>query len=457
LIDLNIDINNKRIGIAYSAGADSTALFFNLLELKKQYTFEIILFHLTHGIRKQSDIEQDYAITVAKEKGLDFYTVKINCLSIHAQSGRSLEMIARDIRYEQMDRFSKIFNIDYIFLAHHRDDQIETFYTRLFKGTGLTGARGIPSRRGIIIRPWLNISKNQILDYLHKNNIRYFEDETNKDVQYERNYLRKIIIPRIGERFPQYADSTGEFIRFVTLAVDQLQKTIPDKMIINSYFRKKDYFSLNELQKKVVLEIQLKKNCRQSNINKRQMTVLQKNLEKADREGAVLLETKDSVVIYSFSTIYFFNRTEYVNLQREKLPEKIEIRVGKNHFFYYIIISDFITDFGAHFKESVQECFVIDKDKINGTLYADFWKEGDFIEYDQGKSRKLKKYLVEWRIPWFARQWVPVLKIDNTIIGFFWNNKYFLSKLYYTDNKTKKRITIKITERKCLYGRFESE
>ena len=166
LNNLNIDIKGKNIGIALSGGADSTALFFCLLKLKKEIEFNLSVFHLNHLIREESFEEEQFIIRLLNNENVNYLILRENCKKLKEKTNKSLEMVAREVRYRGIEEFIKIFNIDYFFTAHHLDDQCETFILRLVKGVGLSGATGIKKLRGKIVRPFYNVEKSIIYNFL---------------------------------------------------------------------------------------------------------------------------------------------------------------------------------------------------------------------------------------------------------------------------------------------------
>jgi len=171
--------------LAFSAGVDSSALFFLLLE--KQIKFDIAL--INYGLREQSKQEEAYALALAKEYNLKAYTTQ----SPHFNN--NFEKNARDFRYRFFDEIIKKEKYTNLITAHQLNDQMEWLLMRLTKGAGvveLLGLESITIRDNYkLIRPILHHSKNELLEYLNEHNYKYFIDSSNSDIKYERNYFRK--------------------------------------------------------------------------------------------------------------------------------------------------------------------------------------------------------------------------------------------------------------------------
>ena len=179
------NIKNKKNLLAFSAGVDSSALFFILIENNIKFDIAIV----DYGVRAQSKEEVLHAKELAKK-------YKLICHTIQAPNfKKNFEKQARDFRYEFFDSLVSIEGYDNILTAHQLNDQLEWFLMRLSKGAGvseLIGLEAITQREGYtLVRPLLEYSKDELLDYLKENNHPYFIDESNSDEKYERNKFRQ--------------------------------------------------------------------------------------------------------------------------------------------------------------------------------------------------------------------------------------------------------------------------
>jgi tRNA(Ile)-lysidine synthase len=185
---LSLDVSHlqeKKNLLAFSAGVDSSALFFLLLE--HNITFDIAL--VNYGTRDDSDTEESHAKALAKQYNLTCHTIKAPSFTAH------FEQNARDFRYDFFETLIKEQQYDTLLTAHQLNDQLEWLLMRLTKGAGvseLIGLEDISQREHyILVRPLLEYSKNELLAYLEENDHPYFVDESNSDVKYERNLFRK--------------------------------------------------------------------------------------------------------------------------------------------------------------------------------------------------------------------------------------------------------------------------
>ena len=171
--------------LAFSAGVDSTALFFMLLEKNTPFDIAIVNYHK----RKQSNEEVEYAKTLAKK-----YNKKIYIKDCYLDDS-NFEAKARECRYKFFEELAKKYGYTNLYLAHQLNDRLEWLLMQFSKGAGLKELISMPKieKKEIftIHRPLIEYSKEEILEYLHKNNIKYFVDKSNFDTKYKRNYFRK--------------------------------------------------------------------------------------------------------------------------------------------------------------------------------------------------------------------------------------------------------------------------
>ena len=184
----------KQIAVAISGGCDSVALTFALNDFCKENKIKIYALTIDHGVRKNSKIE-------AKKVGelLKKFNISHKILSIPKKEipQKNIEANLREIRYKMLSDFCKENQIEFLFVGHHLGDIAENFLIRLFRGSGLDGLspmQEISEINGVkIIRPFLEISKDELKNYLIEKNISWFEDETNDDEKFLRNKIRKFL------------------------------------------------------------------------------------------------------------------------------------------------------------------------------------------------------------------------------------------------------------------------
>ena len=192
LASFNLD-TTQRWAVAVSGGADSLCLTLLLHQFCQKNKIELFAITVDHNIRSESAQEAETVHNFLKKQNIQ-HTILKNTTPI---GNTCIEEDARNIRYNLLTSFCKENNIPYLFIAHQLEDQIETFLSRLARGSGINGLGAIKkiSQRDdiVIIRPFLNTPKNEIKKYLSKNNIEWVEDPMNQDPNYERVKWRNFL------------------------------------------------------------------------------------------------------------------------------------------------------------------------------------------------------------------------------------------------------------------------
>ncbi|MCK4441103.1 MAG: tRNA lysidine(34) synthetase TilS [Sulfurovaceae bacterium] len=206
-LDYKNSLNSGKNLLAFSGGVDSSALFFLLLE--NGIKFDIAL--VNYSIREQSKQEENYALALAKEYNLKAYITK------SPKFNNNFEKNARDFRYNFFDEIIQKGNYTNLITAHQLNDQMEWLLMRLTKGAGvveLLGLEGITKRDNYtLIRPILQHSKNELLEYLRINNYKYFIDSSNSDIKYERNYFRKEFSDKLISEYRDGISRSFEYLK----------------------------------------------------------------------------------------------------------------------------------------------------------------------------------------------------------------------------------------------------
>ena len=193
--------------VAYSGGADSTALLHMLCQYAKETGAPVFAAHLNHGIRGEEALrDEELCRQVTEQYGVPLFVRRENIPALAKETGNSIETAARDARYRFFEECMKENGIPLLCTAHHADDNLETIIFHLARGSGLSGLCGIPSRRelscGTLIRPLLKLSRHTLQEYCRAYEISYATDSTNVNTAYTRNRIRAEVIPVLKELCP---------------------------------------------------------------------------------------------------------------------------------------------------------------------------------------------------------------------------------------------------------------
>ncbi|MDE7373455.1 MAG: tRNA lysidine(34) synthetase TilS, partial [Clostridia bacterium] len=216
-----------KIGVAISGGRDSVALLHCLKALESESVsrnpkLKIVAVNIEHGIRGEESISDSAFVKELCEKwNVPLVEHSVNAVRFANDNGYTLEQAARILRYEIFDKLIAEGQCDLIALAHHLDDQVETVFMRILRGTGIRGLVGMKKVSGRYIRPLLGYYRESIDEYIKDNGLSYVEDGTNSDTAYTRNYLRQELA-ELKKRFPQM----GEAVARLTASADEVNEFI---------------------------------------------------------------------------------------------------------------------------------------------------------------------------------------------------------------------------------------
>ena len=187
-------IENKKLILALSGGIDSMVLADLMLKAKADFVVAHCNFHLRG---EESDGDEQFVREYAEHNGLTIYVKQFDTTGYAKEHGLSIEMAARELRYAWFEELRQQLGYDYIAVAHHADDQLETFFINLLRGAGIRGLKGMQPVNGNLIRPLLDVSREEIHQYALEKGIQWREDHTNAETQFLRNKIRHELLPVI--------------------------------------------------------------------------------------------------------------------------------------------------------------------------------------------------------------------------------------------------------------------
>ncbi len=222
-----LNTSNRRITLALSGGLDSVVLFDLLLKLRVALNFSLSAVHVNHQISPHAADWANFCGALCAQNSVPLQIKKVQ---IARRSNLGLEASARAARYQA---FAEL-DTDFLLLAHHLDDQVETLLQNLLRGTGLSGASGMPEKRHhaalnnaqhiTLLRPLIETPRCILSAYAQKHCLHWMEDESNTDISFARNYLRHEILPAIENRFPAYRETLTRAARHFAAANEVLSE-----------------------------------------------------------------------------------------------------------------------------------------------------------------------------------------------------------------------------------------
>lgn len=367
--------------------------------LINNYKDKIIVAHINHNVRKQSNTEELFLSNYCKDNNITF-----ECMKITEYKENNFENEARKKRYKFYKEILTKYNSSYLFLAHHADDLMETIIMKIIRGSNINGYAGIKKisykDNYYIVRPFLDYTKQDILEYIKKYNITYYDDYTNNDITYTRNRIRHNIIPllkkediNIHKKFIKYSNTLNEYNDYINYEIDNIIKDIYinntlylDKFNIMHPFIKKNilYHILNNIynnKDNIVKDIHIKNILNLINNPKPNITINMPNNIYVTKEYNILI----------------FNNKYNIENYNIKFDKKVSI----NNF-----IIEQIEDTQLNGNDICR----LNSNEIRLPLYIRNKKDGDYIELlGLNKKKKIKEIFIECKIPIRQRNNYPVL------------------------------------------------
>ncbi len=415
------NLENKTILLGLSGGVDSAVLLHILSKIKN---IKVVAIHLNHNWRgADSKKDEELARKIAKDKNIEFYSETL------PKNAKKTETIARELRYKFFEDCAKKFKADAVFLAHNKNDNIETLIYRLIKGTGPSGLNSIPKKRDLFLRPLIEVERKEIEKYANENGLIFAVDKSNFDTKYKRNLIREKILPLMKEINPETINSISNLINLNIMnqkIVDDVILKIQKQIIKNEKINREKF--LNQT-KEIQYEI----------INRYLKGILKtrdfKTIDKLVKFIQNNPQNKISIGKNLFLKIYN-NEIYILNSKKEITENEIKLK-EKNKFLNYEISL-----------EEVQTPDIFEENKFIKLFEKENFvirtrKEGDvFTPFGSKTPQKLKTYFIKKKIPSELRNKIPLIAANNEI---FYIAGVSMSEKLRVDKNDKKcyKITIK--------------
>ena len=201
--------------MAVSGGPDSIVL----LDALHREGFSVVVAHCNFHLRGEaSDADAAFVRSLADKYQVPYCQADFDTIAIAEERKISIEMAARDLRYEWFEQMADEHDCALIAVAHNADDVVETFFLNLTRGSGLQGLSGMVELRGRVVRPLLRVSRKQIMEYIAEYQLQYRIDATNQETIYTRNKIRHNVIPQFEEINPSFLNTMANNMHFIASA-----------------------------------------------------------------------------------------------------------------------------------------------------------------------------------------------------------------------------------------------
>jgi len=404
-----------KILVGVSGGRDSVALLDILIKLGYRCTVAHCNFHLRG---EESDRDEKFVQQLSFNLNIPYYSVDFDTVNYAKQKNISIEMAARELRYSWFTSLAEKINAQAIAIAHHADDNVETLLMHLVRGTGLKGLTGISPKNGLIVRPLLCCTRNEINGYIKNNNLSFIEDSTNQSVDFQRNKIRLQVIPLLEEINPSVkkvlSESIERFSEINTFYENAIEKI------------KKQLLTVDNDQLKINIDLL----CKQASPK----TILFEILHPYGFNESIVQDIEKH--LHDESGKIFYSPTHYLIKDRNYLI--ISNKIKKNETTFFITENDSEISFPIQLsitRKKKEQNFVISKDNriiqidaslIQYPLTLRRWTNGDtFFPFGMNRQKKLSDFFIDQKLnlkqkaeTWLLLSqnqivWVVGLRLDN--------------------------------------------
>ena len=411
-IKLNILFSSKdKLLIAVSGGVDSVVL----CELCKQAEFDFTIAHCNFQLRgAESERDEQFVRNLGKKYDVEVFVKKFDTEKYATENKLSTQEAARNLRYEWfgelMNSQLSIGNVEnpiHLLTAHHADDNAETIAMNFFRGTGLHGLTGIPSKNGYIKRPLLEFSKEELLAFAKEHNLEFVEDSSNQSSKYTRNYFRNEIIPAISKIYPQVKDNLldninrfKEIEKLYQLSVGELKKKICKQKGNETHIPVNKLMSYNN--KALIYEI-----IHPFNFQEKQVEEL---VKLADSDSGKYITSPDNQFRIIKHRLWFIISpvvaTESVNIIIEENDKQILFALGSIN----------IESTSNNKPSTSNDIATLNAKEIKFPLLLRKWKTGDYF-YPLGmkKKKKVSRFLIDSKLSKTEKENIWVIESKQRI------------------------------------------
>ena len=419
----------SKVLLAISGGIDSVCLAHLLIDLNFQVEFA----HCNFNLRKEESIQDaEFVEQLAKQLNVPLHSISFNTEKYAKSHKLSHQMAAREIRYNWFEELRLKINADYIAVAHNLDDNVETFFLNIIRGTGIRGMISMKNKNGTIVRPLIFAKRSEIKNYVLKNNYQYREDSSNSSVKYKRNKVRHELIPVLKEMNPSILETVDKDI----------------SLIHKTFSAYENYIDIIKKQIVIPFDGGLK--------------VLKKDFLKLSNKEVVIYEIFSKYGFKDFKSILqsienaigkqFFSSTHKILIDRDYLiMKKIEddyfktltIQKKTTSINKPIPLSFDVLDLDESLLTSFSACF--DFSKLQFPLIIRKWKEGDkFKPLGMSQYKKLSDFFIDLKFDVFSKKQTFLLCSGNDIV---WVIGHRIDERYKITSKTKKMYIANLLEK----------
>jgi tRNA(Ile)-lysidine synthase len=422
---------HEKVLLAISGGIDSMVLM-HLFE-QSDYNYGVV--HCNFQLRDDDSMRDELFVKEqVLQHGVSFYSTRFDTKEYALLNGISIEMAARELRYEYFEQIRAGNNYEYIATAHHQDDVLETFFLNLSRKTGIRGLSGIRGKNGRIIRPLLFACRREIEEYARLSGVESREDRTNSEVIYQRNYIRHHVIPAFTGLNPAFKGNLAETVSnlkeveevytfFMSQAKEQVMNSFHQEWKIQ-IDRLMEFPFPRVLLYEILTGFGFNPKIAQQVFEGLNSLPGKQYFSKSHR----LVKDRESLFITPLPQDE--ERVFYIEEDDIELFVPFELSVEKADAAGFSIIKS-------------PETACIDMEKIEFPLLIRKWKQGDyFCPLGMTGYKKLSDFLIDEKIPLHLKENTWVLCSGQDIV---WVMGHRIDNRYRITQETKRAMTIKLS------------
>jgi tRNA(Ile)-lysidine synthase len=418
---------------AVSGGMDSVLM----ARLLKAAGYQFAIAHCNFRLRgAESDADEQFCCKLADELQVPFYTTRFNTREHATEQHLSIQMAARELRYEWFTQLQQQHNYSVIALAHHQNDAIETILLNLTRGTGIAGLHGILPKNGALVRPLLFLTREQIQEVILQNSIAYREDSSNASTKYARNKIRQEVVPRLKELNPNLEDTMAIKLRHFR----ELESFFNQQLALlrQSLFRQQPdgiYIDIAQVKQLNPQHLLLHGLLKEYGFNETTIDDVIGSMYK--HPGRVFYSTDHQLLLDRDALILTTRQTEHVPVVQLSEPDA-EVQFGTYVLKTVAGVDQIKLQKRVHFAD-------VDQDKLVYPLTLRTWQQGDFfIPLGMEGRKKISDFFINQKLPLHVKNQVPLLVNGNGEI--IWVAGYRLDNRYKVTSQTKKVIIFELSK-----------
>jgi tRNA(Ile)-lysidine synthase len=414
--------------VALSGGVDSVAL----VHLLKAAGYPFAIAHCNFQLRAEANADEEFCRQIAINDQTPFHAIRFNTQQYASANKISIQMAARQLRYQWFEQIRQQHQYAGIALAHHQNDTIETILLNLVRGTGIAGLHGILAKNGNLVRPMLCFTRADIEQIVAENKLAYVEDSSNASVKYARNKLRHEVVPKLKELNPALEQTFENNLRHFRELEQLLEINVAAlKEQLFKYSGEEIHISVNDVKQLVPQHLLLFKLLQEYGFNE---TTVDDVITSLDKHSGRTFESPTGYLLV-------LDRGKLVLSKKPTEPiEAITIAPEDNALSYGGFKLGILHDDAPLIVKNNPMAVSVDSSKLTYPLTMRGWQQSDhFFPLGMKGKKKLSDFFINLKIPLHQKNAIPLLVNGNGDI--IWVGGYRCDERYKVTNNTKK-VTI---------------